>query len=121
VAGRGDPRAAVDVHAHVPLLGQLRLAGVQSHAHTHRRVGQRLPGALGRGEGVGGPGEGDEERVALRVHLDAAVGRERVAQQPPVFRKQVGVVVAVLGQQARRAVHVGEQERDRAAGELTHA
>ena len=40
--------------------------------------------AVGRGgERVGRAREGDEERVALRVHLDAAVPRERLAQHAP--------------------------------------
>ncbi len=36
VSGSGDPRRAMDVHSHVALLRDHRLAGVQTHTHTDR-------------------------------------------------------------------------------------
>ncbi len=35
--------------------------------------------------------EGEEERVALCVHLDATVADTRLADQPPVIGKCVGI------------------------------
>ena len=40
--------------------------------------------------------EDNEERVALRVDLDAAVALEGRAQQPPMLRQRVRVAVAQL-------------------------
>jgi hypothetical protein len=40
VAGRGDAGRAVDIHPDVPLVGQLRLAGVNAHANPHRKRGE---------------------------------------------------------------------------------
>ena len=73
--------AAVDVDAHVALLGHGRLAGVQPHPHADAGARQRplagdrrLGGALRRRKG-------DEEGVALGVDLDTAVACEGVSQQ----------------------------------------
>ena len=66
--------------------------------------------------------EGDEERIALRVHLDPVVRVERRAQLPPMLRERSGVRLRPkLVQQPRRALDVREEERDRAAGQLAHA
>ena len=73
-------------------------------------------GVDGRGDGVARAREREEEGVALRVDLDAAVLREALAHQPPVVGEDVGVAVAELLQQARRALDVGEDEGDGAAG-----
>ena len=74
--GGGDARRAVDVDPDVALLGHDRLARVEPHAHADRPAAERrLPVGGGR-DRVGGARERDEERVALRVHLDAAVPRE---------------------------------------------
>ena len=121
MADRRDARAAMDVHADVALLRHLRLARMQAHAHADGRRGQGSL-ALGRGRGrIGGAREGDEERVALGVHLDAVVGAERLAQEPPVLGQQVGVGVAVHAEEAGRALDVREEECDRAGGERGHA
>ena len=77
---------------------------------------------LGRGgERVRRAREGDDERVALRIHLDAAVPRESVAQHHPVLAQELGVALPVLAQQPRRALDVREEERNRARRELTHS
>ena len=73
VADRRDARAAVHVHADVALLRALRLAGVQPHPDAHRRRGERRLAVRGRRRRVRRAGERVEERVALRVDLDAAV------------------------------------------------
>ena len=61
--------------------------------------------------------EREEERVALRVDLAARRRLEGAAQEPPLVGQHLPVVVAELLQQARRALDVGEQERDGAAWE----
>ena len=53
---------------------------VPPHAHAHRAVGQPPLRLHGRRHRVAGPCEDDKEGVALGVHLDAAVARERLSQ-----------------------------------------
>ena len=63
----------------------------------------------------------DEERVALGVDLDPVLALERLTQDGPVFGKRGCVTVrAELVQQPRRSLDVGEEERDRAAGQFAH-
>ena len=72
-----------------------------------------------RGRSVG---EGDEERVALCVDLDATVADERVAKHATVLGQHLGVALgSELVQQLGRALDVGEEERDGARRELAHA
>jgi hypothetical protein len=85
VSGRGDAGRAVDVHPDVALVGHDRLARVEPHAHADRPRRQCFPGLVRRRHRVGCSGEHDEECVALRVHLDPCVSRERVPQRPPVL------------------------------------
>ena len=73
-----------------------------------------------RGDRVDGSTERHEERVALRVDLDAVVRGEDRAQRPPMLGEQVGVAGAVLVEQARRTFDVGEQEGDGAGREVAH-
>ncbi len=65
--------------------------------------------------------EGDEEGVSLGVDLDAAVGGERVAQDGALVFEGVSVVVTEGAEEARRALDGGEDERDGAFGQLSHA
>ena len=58
-------------------------------------------------------GEGDEERVPLRVNLDAAMAGERVAQDAAMLEQGRAIGIrAQFVQQLRRALHVGEEKRD---------
>ena len=90
VRGRADTCTAREVDADVVPAGrQLRLARVDTHPHPDRlplgpvvRRERELPGRGAR-ERVTRALEGEEERVALRVDLDAAVHGERRAQQLP--------------------------------------
>jgi len=50
----------------------------------------------GRIRGVAGPREDIEEGVSLSIDLLAAVGGERLAQDPLVFRQDLAVAVAEL-------------------------
>ena len=112
VPGGGDPRRPVDVDADVALLGYDRLAGVEPHAHADRPAAERrLPVGGGR-DRLGGARERDEERVALRVHLDAAVPCESLPQHTTVLAQQLARNASpMLVQQPRRPLDVREQER----------
>ncbi len=119
VTGRHDPRGAVHAHPVVAaLLGEVRLAGVQAHAHAQlgalgpvvRR--ERALTVRGRGGRVARAGEDVEEGVALRVDLLAAVRGERLAEEALVRLEHAAVAVAQLFQQLRRSLDVGEEEGD---------
>ena len=90
MAGRADARRADDVDPEVAVLADLRLAGVQSHPHADLRAARplvRAERALGFDRGVGRvlrAREREEEGVALRVDLGAAVAVHRAAHDPPV-------------------------------------
>jgi hypothetical protein len=72
------------------------------------------------GSGLGGTGERDEEGIALRVDLDAAVWCDSRAESAPMAGQGGGVPLAELVQQPRRAFDVRKEECDRAGGELAH-
>ena len=119
MAGGGDPGGTVNVGADVALAGQQRRPGMEPHPHGDRECLLRL--ARG-GQRPGRGREGNEEGVALRVHLDASVAGERLAQDRAVLGELVRVRLGTeLVQQPRGALDVREEERDRSAGELGHA
>ena len=120
MAGAHDPRGAVDVGSNIALRGDDGLARVDADPYADRPVGKVALGGTGRGDRIGGARERDEERVALRVHLNAAVPRERVAQHGPVLRKHVCVLLSDLLQQAGRALDVCEEKGDRAGWQRLH-
>ena len=53
---------------------------------------ERALAVRGGGDGVGRAGEGDEERVTLRVDLDALVVGKRRAESPPMLVQRLPVV-----------------------------
>ena len=115
VRGCRHPGRDVDVLADVALRGQEGLAGVDADANPDRAGRERLGQSRRRGNGGRCGREGEEERVSLRVHLDAVVVSASLADQPAMLRQLLGVsLCAELAQQARRALDVGEEERDRA-------
>ena len=118
VGRRSDPGGAVDVHPDVPLVGLDRLSRVEPHADADRSARERLSPVLGRRDCVRRSREGDEERVALGIHLRAVVPREGVPQGAAVLGEEIGVVRPVLLQEPRRALDVGEEKRDGAGGKL---
>ena len=76
---------------------------------------------LGRRDRARGRREGDEERVALGVDLDAAVARAGLADHTPMLGQRFGVSLgSKLVQELRRALDVGEEERDGAGREVAH-
>jgi hypothetical protein len=106
VAGSGDPRRAVHVQADITLGRHARLAGLQPHPHGNAPTLQRSLTLRRRSNSVRRAVEPDEERVALRLHLDTAVAGERRTKQTTVLRKRSGVTGAELLQQARRTLDV---------------
>ena len=119
VCERADPSGAVHVDADVAFVGDGRRAGVQADADTDRSFEERVLAGERGGRGSRRGREGDEEGVALRVHLDATMRRESHAQYPPVLceRLRVGVGSKRV-QQPRRALHVGEEKRDGAGRQV---
>ena len=123
VRERSDSRAAVYLEPDVSLGGQPRHARVQAGAHANGPVGERVH-RLARG--CGRPlrrRERDEERVSLRIDLDAAVRGDRRAHDPPVRIESVDVARRPeLVQEPRRALDVSEEECDGARREcVSHA
>src|SRR5947208_1853811 len=116
----------MDAETVVALVAEAGLARVQAHAHT--TLHSVRPGVLGeralrRGCGqrrVRRPPKGDEEGVALRVDLLAAVLFECCAQNPTVLGQHLAVTVSQLLQQAGRPLNVSEEEGDGPARELNH-
>ena len=76
VSRGSDPGRTVDVDADVALFSDERLAGVEAHPHPDRPGLERRLTFRCRRKRVLGAGEGDEEGIALRVDLDAAVAVE---------------------------------------------
>ena len=80
VAGRADPSGAINRQARVAAAAGDRLARVQAHPHLDLdalgpRMREQSQLTLDGGqERIARAREGDEERVALGVHLVAAVG-----------------------------------------------
>jgi hypothetical protein len=122
VPGRTDPRGAMHTDAHVPLLADLRFAGVHAHPHLDLDApGPGLRGQLalcvgGRGDRVGGRPEGDEERIALGVDDATVVRGESRSQQASMRGENLVVAIAAeVLQKAGRALDVREKESDSAA------
>jgi hypothetical protein len=94
---------------------------VDSHADANRARPERSSRVVGGGDCVGRAGERDEEGVALGIDLDARVPRERVTQGAPVLREEIGVCRSVFLEQPRRALDIGEEERDGSRRQLAPA
>jgi len=67
----GDARRSMHVHADVSLVRHCGPAGVHAHPHADGPARESSLGVSGCSHCVPGPCERDEERVALRVDLDA--------------------------------------------------
>ena len=121
VRGSGDARGTVHVEADVALVRHDRLARVDPDPHADGAALERLAPVGRGGDRVRRPREGDEEGVSLRVHLHPAVLGEGGPQRTPVVGEQLDVRGAVLLEQPRRALDVGEEERHRAARQVPSA
>ena len=124
---RADTRGADDVEPEVPLLAHRRLTRVQAHPHADffllwpRVSGEGALSCDRAGHGVPRSRERVEEGVALRVDLRAALFAELVSEEPAVVADDLAVGVTELLEQPGRALDIGEQKRDRPAGEHIHA
>ena len=122
-----DPGRPVDADADVAVARGRRLGGMDGHPDPDRRslrpalLRQRPLGIDGRADRIARPLERHEERVALRVDLVAVVDADRRADQLLVETEQLAVAIGPdRAQDAGRALDVGEQEGDRAAGSIVH-
>ena len=128
VAGRADPRRAVDVQTDVVVQSRRRPRRCGRPCARARPTpsGQRLATASARCAATAAatasrrPREGDEEGVTLGVDLATVVRVERRAQHALMLGEHLGVAAAQPRQQPRRALDVGEQERDGPARKLRH-
>jgi hypothetical protein len=119
MSGRGDARSQVHVGPDVALRGQVGRAGVEAHAHPDRARGERRLCRGGRAERPRRGWEDDEEGIALGIDLDAAARAERRPQDAAMLPECLRICLrAELVQQLGRALDVGEQEGDRAVGEI---
>ena len=119
MAGPCDPRCSVDVRSYVALGGHVRRSGVDSHAHADWSSLEHLLRFSRGGNGAGCGWKGDEERIALRIHLDAVVSSERLAKRPTVLHQRLCVVGgAQLLQEPRRTLDIGEEKRDGSGGKV---
>ena len=94
---------------------------MKPYPDADRSLCERRLGVRRRSDGAISVLERDEERVALGVDLDPAVGGERRPQHPPVLDQHVGIPVAELVQQPRRALDVGEEKGHGPGRKVSHA
>ena len=118
VSGRRDTCPSVNVETDISLFRKDRLARVDPHANSGAARREAVLCGPCRFYGVGGSGEGEEERVTLRVDLDAPVRRGRLAKDPAVLSEHPDVGVAQFVKLAGRALDVREDERDRSRWEI---
>jgi hypothetical protein len=120
VPGRHDARGGVHVDPDVLRWVEVRLAGMDPHADRDRAAVQS---SRRLAHGVHRPAcgrEREEERVSLVVDFVAAVAAERLAHGAAVLGERVAVSgLPQPGENLRRALDVGEHERD-GAGRLSH-
>ena len=121
MAGAHHTRGAVHVEARVQVAGHERLPGVDADSNSNRLA---LPGVLGQRALRPRRGvhrltricEREVERIALHLDFDSSVCRERLPQQAAVVLERAHVrLLAQLLEQPRRALDIGEEQRDRAA------
>ena len=82
---------------------------------------ERTPALDGRHDRVLRVPEDEEDGVALGAEPLAPCGLGRLAQERLVAREHIGEAVLQAAQQRRRALDVGEEERDGAGGKVQPA
>ena len=109
----------MDVVSDVALVREKRRPGVQADADLDRAGGEGAGERGGGRERTGCGREGEEEGIPLRVHLDSALGRARLANQPAVLGERLRVRIgAECVKELRRSLDVGEEEGDGTEGEV---
>ena len=121
-AGR-DAGRTVHVAADVALLGQERRTRVQANPHSDRAQGEALGEGRSRCDRARSRREGEEKGVSLGVDLDPAFSSACRPDHAAALGEGLCVGLgAQLVQQPGRALHVGEEEGDRAGREVvSHA
>ena len=125
VPRRADPGGPMDVEADVPALGRGRLARMDAHPDAERGLGRPVV-AGERALCVGGGTERRRgtARTRRRTRRRGSRSRGRPSGptasriEAPVIGHHRGVVVTQLLDEARRCLHVGEEERDGADREI---
>ena len=84
----GDPGRPVHIPSDVTLLRYVRRARMDPHPHPNRTRRQPRESLLGRPQRPRRRRKRNEERIALRVDLDAAVAGEGIAQDPAMLRER---------------------------------
>ncbi len=122
VRRRRDAGGPVDVDPDVVVAAERPLPRVQAHPRPDvvRQPGEPALGLDRRGDSLRGVREHHEERVAGRADLDAAVVPHGPADHLRVLIARGGVPLPEFLEQLRRALDVGEQERDRPGRQLGH-
>ena len=115
---RRDACTSVHVETDIPLVREDWLAGMDPHSDSGRARRKAVLSDPRRLDGVGGSGECEEERVTLRVDLDAPVRCGGLAKDPAMLGEHPDVGVAQFAKQAGRALDVREDERDRSRWEI---
>ena len=113
-------RCTVDAEADVPLVGGDRLCGVDADPHADVFVRAGALHQSSSGNRVARARKGDEERVALRVHLVPALLLEDHPCELTVVQENARELVAELLQQPSRTLDVREEEGDCATRKLGH-
>ena len=123
MAGCGDPCRAMDVTPDVTLVSDERRSGVQADANPDRTRRERLRAFARCRERSRSRRKGEEEGIALSVHLDPVVAGAGLADQAPVIGEGLCVNIrSELVEKPRRTLDIGEQECDSANREVvSHA
>ena len=115
------------IHTDIAFGGELRFAGMQTHAHAHLHTmwpgvgGETALGGHGSPDGIAGTGKGDEESIPLGIHFVTEIHLEGHAQEAATLHQHLGVIVTQLLEQLCRSLDIGEEQCYRSRGQVTHA
>ena len=123
VPRRSNAGGKVYVVPDIALVRYQRRSRVQADAQMDLTFCERVRHRLRRGDCPLSRREGEEEGISLGVHFDAVFGGASLADDAAVFSERVCVRLrAELVQEPRRALNIGEEERDRAGRKIrSHA
>ena len=91
VTGCRDTGGPMHVVTYVAFLSQQRRPGVQPAADPDRPCSKPVGHGRRRSHSTRCGREGEEERIALRIDLDATLASACLANDPPVFGERGGV------------------------------
>ena len=93
MATGGDPGRPMHIDTDVTLLAQVRRPRMDAHTHPNRPRGQYFECRSSRPDSAGRSREGDEERISLRVDLDALIASKRRAQDTAMLHQRPRVLL----------------------------